>query len=119
MLGKHPRTIQRWCQEGKLPGCYKAGRSWRIPRGTLRQAGLGNALEPDKTAAKLKAAHALTESLRAEFEESRRRKQPSRIADDGHEIATQARRLEASAKRLAELAQAAHENLESRSRRPS
>lgn len=31
MLRKHLRTIQRWCASGRLPGAYKAGRSWRIP----------------------------------------------------------------------------------------
>ena len=34
-LGKSVRTIQRWCQAGKLPGSYHAGRSWRIPRSAL------------------------------------------------------------------------------------
>jgi excisionase family DNA binding protein len=34
-LGKSVRTIQRWCQAGKLPGAYRAGRPWRIPRSAL------------------------------------------------------------------------------------
>lgn len=34
-LRKHPRTIQRWCRRGELPGAYKAGRSWRIPAEAL------------------------------------------------------------------------------------
>lgn len=31
ILGKPKRTIQRWCQAGRLEGAWKAGRSWRIP----------------------------------------------------------------------------------------
>lgn len=34
-LRKSVRTVQRWCAAGKLPGAYKSGRSWRIPRASL------------------------------------------------------------------------------------
>jgi excisionase family DNA binding protein len=40
-LGKSVRTVQRWCESGKLPGAYKAGRSWRIPRASLPRAHSG------------------------------------------------------------------------------
>lgn len=59
LLGKHPRTIQRWCQAGKLPGAYKAGRSWRIPRAALRQAKLGPALAEDDWVRQARLAIAL------------------------------------------------------------
>ncbi|MGH8574287.1 MAG: helix-turn-helix domain-containing protein [Gammaproteobacteria bacterium] len=39
-LRKHRRTIQRWAQKGLLPGAYKAGRAWRIPRSALHRANL-------------------------------------------------------------------------------
>jgi excisionase family DNA binding protein len=41
VLRKSVRTIQRWCQAGKLPGAYHAGRSWRIPRSALDAAHRG------------------------------------------------------------------------------
>jgi predicted site-specific integrase-resolvase len=31
MIGFRPRTITRWCREGKLNGAVKVGRVWRIP----------------------------------------------------------------------------------------
>lgn len=34
-LRVHVRTVQRWCAKGALPGAYKAGRRWRIPRASL------------------------------------------------------------------------------------
>ena len=37
-LRKSVRTIQRWCQSGKLPDAYKAGRAWRIPERSLDAA---------------------------------------------------------------------------------
>jgi Helix-turn-helix domain len=46
LLRKDPRTMQRWCRQGKLPGAYKAGRSWRIPPAALREAKLAAALSP-------------------------------------------------------------------------
>jgi len=46
MVDKHPRTIQRWCQAGKLPGAYKAGRSWRIPRSALGGLSVRREAEP-------------------------------------------------------------------------
>lgn len=27
----HPRTVQKWCSEGKIEGAYKFGTSWAIP----------------------------------------------------------------------------------------
>lgn len=37
-LRKSVRTVQRWCDAGKLPGAHKAGRSWRIPGRALTRA---------------------------------------------------------------------------------
>lgn len=68
LVGKHPRTIQRWCAAGKLLGSYKAGRSWRIPREALFKAGLGGALAGDPAGAELDSAIALCEQLRRELE---------------------------------------------------
>jgi len=34
-LRKSVRTVQRWCESGKLSDAYKAGRSWRIPERSL------------------------------------------------------------------------------------
>jgi hypothetical protein len=31
--GFEPRTISRWCREGKVTGAVKIGRVWRIPAG--------------------------------------------------------------------------------------
>lgn len=55
-LRKHPRTIQRWCKAGKLPGAYKAGRAWRIPRRSLRSAQLSRAFGADQIERELGAA---------------------------------------------------------------
>ena len=27
----HPRTVQKWCAEGKIEGAYKFGASWAVP----------------------------------------------------------------------------------------
>ena len=27
----HPRTVQKWCAEGKIEGAYKFGTSWAVP----------------------------------------------------------------------------------------
>jgi len=35
ILGFKPRTITRWCREGKIYGAQKYGRVWRIPRATV------------------------------------------------------------------------------------
>jgi excisionase family DNA binding protein len=37
-LQKSVRTVQRWCNSGKLSGAYHAGRAWRIPRASLDAA---------------------------------------------------------------------------------
>ena len=78
MRGKHPRTIQRWCQQGKLPGSYKSGRSWRIPTDALTRARLDKALESDTLESQLKSAQAVLDQLLAELDDSARRKPPSR-----------------------------------------
>jgi excisionase family DNA binding protein len=109
LVGKHRRTIQRWCLKGKLPGCYKAGRSWRIPPAALRTAGLGKALEPDSVAAELAAAEALVESLLAELSDAAQRKRPPLVARDWRSVAASARRLATASRRLHELAGAAHQ----------
>lgn len=67
-LGKHRRTLQRWCTAGKLPGAYKAGRSWRIPRRALREKGLGEALISDDLEREVRAATLLCEAVRLELE---------------------------------------------------
>jgi excisionase family DNA binding protein len=70
-LGKHPRTVQRWCKAGKLPGAYKAGRSWRIPRRSVREAGLGMALRDDDGERELRAATLVCRELSAELDAMR------------------------------------------------
>ena len=30
-LGKSERTVQLWCQTGKIAGAFKVGKEWRIP----------------------------------------------------------------------------------------
>ena len=27
----HPRTVQKWCAEGRIEGAYKFGTSWAVP----------------------------------------------------------------------------------------
>ncbi|MCA1700698.1 MAG: helix-turn-helix domain-containing protein, partial [Actinobacteria bacterium] len=73
-LGKHPRSIQRWCQAGKLPGAYKAGRSWRIPRAALRAARVDRALRSDGIARELLAATLACRELCADLEGSDERR---------------------------------------------
>ncbi len=67
-LGMHPRSIQRWCQAKKLPGAYKAGRSWRIPRSALRAARVDRALRSDGIERELRAAAVACRELRADLE---------------------------------------------------
>jgi len=76
LLRKHPRTIQRRCQAGKFPGAYKAGRSWRIPRQTLREAKLGEALVRDAVERELRAATIACEQLRQELEALKAKPRP-------------------------------------------
>src|SRR5437868_2556501 len=75
-LGKHPRTIQRWCSAGRLPGAYKAGRSWRIPHAALRRAELGAALEQDDYRSELRAAVRACEEIRQELSTLRLDQEP-------------------------------------------
>jgi hypothetical protein len=112
LVRKHVRTVQRWCMAGKLPGAYKAGRSWRIPPDALINVGLGSALEPDTPEAHLATAQAVVERLIAELDDSARRKQPPIVAREWHSIATSARRLRSASKRLAELAEYASRRFE-------
>jgi excisionase family DNA binding protein len=72
MLGKHPRTIQRWCAAGKLPGAYKAGRSWRIPRSALTEAGLPQKFAAESIERHLKAATDACKALTEELQELER-----------------------------------------------
>ena len=39
-LGLTPRTITRWCREGKIIG-LKLGRVWRIPQSSVRKVRRG------------------------------------------------------------------------------
>jgi hypothetical protein len=66
-LLKHPRTIQRWCKDGKLPGATKAGRSWRIPMRALREAQLDEALVTDEVERVIRAATHISADLRKEW----------------------------------------------------
>lgn len=34
-LGAHPRTVQLWCEAGRLPGAQMVGRTWVIPEASL------------------------------------------------------------------------------------
>jgi len=77
-LGKHPCTIQRWCSKGTLPGSYKAGRSWRIPRAALRAARVARAFEPDAVEDELRAATVAAQELGREVEDLRRTRRASR-----------------------------------------
>ena len=27
----HPRTVQKWCAEGRIEGAYKFGTAWAVP----------------------------------------------------------------------------------------
>lgn len=110
LVRKDVRTVQRWCMAGKLPGAYKSGRSWRIPTDALIKAGLGTALEPDRLEFKLTAAQAVVDQLRAELEDSARRNQPPIVKRDWDSVATSARKLGSTSKRLAERAAEAREH---------
>jgi excisionase family DNA binding protein len=65
LLRKHPRTIQRWCQSGKLR-CRKVGRSWRIPPRAVREAELDAELV-DGVERDLRAATLVCGDLRKEW----------------------------------------------------
>ncbi len=67
-LGKHPRSIQRWCQAGRLPGAYKAGRSWRIPRSALRAAKVDRAFRADAIEREIRAAALPCDELRSNLQ---------------------------------------------------
>lgn len=41
-LGVHPKTLERWCRDGRAPGAVKIGRGWRLPAGAL--AGIAQAV---------------------------------------------------------------------------
>ncbi len=77
-LRMHPRSIQRWCQAGKLPGAYKAGRSWRIPRSALRAARVDRAVRSDPIERELRAAAVACRQLRADLEGSDTRRRAVR-----------------------------------------
>jgi excisionase family DNA binding protein len=73
-LGMHPRSIQRRCKAGALPGAYKAGRSWRIPRSALQAAELDRAFRPDELERELRAATLACRTLAAEIDAGKRRR---------------------------------------------
>ncbi len=113
-LGKHKRTIQRWCASGKLLGAYKAGRSWRIPPSALREAGLSKALSRDGVEQELRAAARLCGQLRGELEAMKGQIRPalaSRAQDPGGRnwasTAMDLARLEKAVEGLADLAKRA------------
>jgi excisionase family DNA binding protein len=68
-LGMHRRSIQRRCQAGTLPGAYKAGRAWRIPRSALRAAELDRVFRSDEVERELHAATLVCRELAAELRE--------------------------------------------------
>jgi excisionase family DNA binding protein len=70
MLRKHHRTIQRWAQKGLLPGAYKAGRSWRIPRSALARAKLDARRYDEYLLAELRAARHAIESAPPDLSQS-------------------------------------------------
>ena len=35
--GVNPRTVRRWCAEGRLPGAKLKGRVWLIPADALKE----------------------------------------------------------------------------------
>jgi excisionase family DNA binding protein len=109
LLRKHPRTVQRRCQAGKLPGAYKAGRSWRIPPRALRGAKLGEALIRDDVERELRAATLVCEQLRKEMEalklgSDRLHPDPPSDGRNWPLVARELERLEGSLSGLAKLA---------------
>jgi len=114
LLRKHPRTIQRWCQAGKLPGAYKAGRSWRIPPPALRQAGLPSGRKPEEDyVLELRKATAVVGEIAAELEELRQLglDEEPRRRRDWRRVAQQLARLEQALEGLPELAAKVPERL--------
>jgi len=73
-LGKHPRTIQRWCKAGALPGARKVGRSWRVPPAAIRAAQLDHVFGSDEIERELRATTLACRTLTAELEEGRVRR---------------------------------------------
>ncbi len=67
-LGKHPRTIQRWCKAGALPGARKLGRSWRIPAADVRATRVAQANGADDVERELRAARVVCEQLKQEMD---------------------------------------------------
>ena len=102
-LRKDPRTIQRWCKAGKLPGAYKAGRSWRIPQRTLRKAKLAGVLVADETERELISAAQACRELAEELDWIERRGRP-RFPRDWPRLRNQLRVLQAELAGLAERA---------------
>lgn len=106
-LRKHPRTIRRWCQAGRLPGAFKAGRSWRIPRSALpapRLADLAQTLGSSQlhdrqTISALATTAAGITRLTAELERWEPSKDPRERDRLAYMLVT-ARRLKASAGEL-------------------
>lgn len=106
LLGKDPRTIQRWCAQGpsgKLPDAYKAGRSWRIPRGAVIAAGLGAALRGDDYVGELRVAVGACALIRAEIESLNVNEEPL-VRRDWRVLSRELQRLEAALSGLSELA---------------
>jgi excisionase family DNA binding protein len=118
LVGKHPRTIQRWCQDEKLPGAYKAGRSWRIPRRALRGAGLPGTADGEDYVRELSVATRVVEEIAAELRELRELgfwSEP-RVRRDWSRTVQDLRRLEQALEGLSSLAGQVPERLQRRPR---
>lgn len=76
-LGKHVRTVQRWCRAGDLPGARKVGRSWRIPAAAIRARRAAAAGGRDDVERELRAATLACQALRTELEQTKARGRPA------------------------------------------
>lgn len=56
-LGKHVRSVQRYCAAGLIEGAHKQGRKWRIPPAGLRRFQLRDQGVEDPVLGELRAAN--------------------------------------------------------------
>ncbi len=91
-LDKHPRTIQRWCNAGALPGARKLGRSWRIPPEAVRAAKVARANGGDSVERELRAAVVVCRQLRREIEVAKDPR-PESVARNWRRVAREIEKL--------------------------